>query len=201
MKDFKLDDEVRVLEMADGGDVPVGTVDVITDVLSNGEVRVGSSSCNWCLGGNGGKLELVKPELVKPETVIKVGDTVERIDGSEYQGKLQNVVTSLSLYGLFLRINDKCSGDYIYKYKIVRTYPNAPHIHQKEIKAWADGADIQWFGKSSKVWYPHNGDPKWHLNIIYRVKPDVDPRLEELNATLADLNKSVAFVKKESGEL
>jgi hypothetical protein len=43
MEYFKLGDEVRVLEKANGGDVKVGTVDVITFVDDEGEVRVGNS--------------------------------------------------------------------------------------------------------------------------------------------------------------
>jgi hypothetical protein len=61
MKNIKLGDEVRVLKKSNGGDVKVGTVDVITFVDDEGEVRVGNSICNWFLGCNGGKLELVKP--------------------------------------------------------------------------------------------------------------------------------------------
>ncbi len=62
MEDFKLNDEVRVIEKAIDGNVPVGTVDVITYVSNNGMVKVGDSFFNCFLGGNGGKLELVKPK-------------------------------------------------------------------------------------------------------------------------------------------
>jgi len=146
MNDFKLGNKVRVLEKADGGDVPVGTVDVITFVHPDGAVRVGDSSCNWFLGGAGGKIELVKTEPV---------------------------------------------------------YPNPPHSHQKLIIEWADGADIQRFGTSSELWDDVT-TPAWNPNVKYRVKPDVttvDPRLELLNEKLAELNKAVAYVKKEIGEL
>jgi hypothetical protein len=145
MKDFKLDDEVRVLEMAIWGDIPVGTVDVITYVGSGGTVRVGYSVGNSFLGGAGGKLELVKPE-------------------------------------------HKC--------------PNAPHVHQKEIIAWANGADIQAFSPwGGGGWQDTIRVPNWSPTAKYRVKPDVNPRLELLNEKLAELNKAVAFVKKEIGEL
>jgi hypothetical protein len=144
MEDFKLGDEVRVLEMATHGDVNVGTVDVITFVRPDGTVGVGGSFGNWFLGKSGGELELVKPEPA---------------------------------------------------------YPNPPHIHHKEIIAWADGADIQWFGQINEKWYDTDGTPKWILGVKYRVKPDVNPRLELLNEKLAELNKAVAFVKKEIGEL
>jgi len=60
MNDFKVNDEVRVLEMAIGGEIEVGTVDFITQVGKSGAVRVGDTGFNCFLGGNGGKLELVK---------------------------------------------------------------------------------------------------------------------------------------------
>jgi hypothetical protein len=143
MKDFKLGDEVCVLEMAIWGGIPVGTVDVITYVGSGGTVRVGYSVGNSFLGGAGGKLELVKPE-------------------------------------------HKC--------------PNAPHVHQKEIIAWARGAKIQYLSRINKKWYDVDTF-SWDKHMKYRVKPDVNPRLELLNEKLAELNKAVAFVKKEIGEL
>jgi hypothetical protein len=198
MKYFKLGDEVRVLEMANGGEVPVGTVDVITDVLSNGEVRVGSSSYNWFLGGNGGKLG-----LVKPEPVIKVGDIVELINGTKYKGKLHNKVKSISTCGKYLRVGD-ADGDgwAIVQFKLAPcVYPNPPQMHQKEIIAWAKGAQIQWFGKLNEKWYDNENTPPWRTDIEYRVKPDVNPRLELLNEKLAELNKAVEYVKKEIGEL
>jgi hypothetical protein len=152
MNDFKICDEVRVIEKAIHGTVPVGTVDVITVVHPHGEVRVGNSSRNWFLGGNGGKLELVKRELVKPEPV----------------------------------------------------YPNPPQMHQKEIIAWAKGAQIQWFGKINEKWYDNENTPPWRTDIEYRIKPDVpdvDPRLELLNEKKAELQKAMALINKEIGEL
>jgi hypothetical protein len=62
MEDFKMGDEVRVLEKAKNGKVEVGTVDVITRADDDGTVRVGNYELNFFLGCNGGKLELVKPK-------------------------------------------------------------------------------------------------------------------------------------------
>ena len=83
---FRLDDKVRVLEKADNGDVKVGTVDVITDVLRNGEVRVGNRYANWFLGCHGGKLELVKPEPVYPNKPHKHAELIKAwADGADIQ--------------------------------------------------------------------------------------------------------------------
>jgi hypothetical protein len=62
MEDFKLGDEVLVLEKAIDGNVEIGTVGFITLLDADGTVGVGGSFGNWFYGGNGGKLELVKPK-------------------------------------------------------------------------------------------------------------------------------------------
>ncbi len=42
------------------------------------------------------------------------------------------------------------------------------HKWHKEIKAWADGAEIEEFAYG--VWEERD-QPKWHLNYQYRIKP------------------------------
>ena len=46
---------------------------------------------------------------------------------------------------------------------------NKPHIHAKEIHAWADGKDIQAFGYGEWV---DTGSPSWLADTKYRVKPE-----------------------------
>ena len=50
-----------------------------------------------------------------------------------------------------------------------------PHKHAKEIKAWADGATIQWRSGPRSNWedlkYPY---PAWNVKYEYRVKPSVE---------------------------
>ena len=48
-----------------------------------------------------------------------------------------------------------------------------PHKHAKEIKAWADGAEIEWL--DSKGVYREASDPWWSLDIHYRIKPQPKP--------------------------
>jgi hypothetical protein len=77
-------------------------------------------------------------------------------------------------------------------------------MHQKEIIAWAKGAQIQWFGKLNEKWYDNENTPPWRTDIEYRIKPDVpdvDPRLELLNEKKAELQKAMALINKEIGEL
>ncbi|MDB6084674.1 MAG: hypothetical protein JWN43_2555, partial [Gammaproteobacteria bacterium] len=48
-----------------------------------------------------------------------------------------------------------------------------PHVHAEVIKAWADGAAIQYRNISGSTWFDIGGDgPAWNLNWEYRVKPE-----------------------------
>ena len=56
-----------------------------------------------------------------------------------------------------------------------------PHKHADVIKAWADGAEIQYRCKSNRTewseWMPCNG-PSWSTANEYRVKPTPVPLCE-----------------------
>jgi hypothetical protein len=53
--------------------------------------------------------------------------------------------------------------------------PNKPHIHAEVIKAWADGAEIEFLLGSE--WYPYPA-PGWSTSCGYRVKPEPIPDVE-----------------------
>ncbi len=44
------------------------------------------------------------------------------------------------------------------------------HVHAELIKAWADGAEIEFYDWESKDWFP-NKYPSWGVNSVYRIKP------------------------------
>ena len=46
-----------------------------------------------------------------------------------------------------------------------------PHIHAKVIKAWADGAKIQWYNSAIDRW-SDIVTPSWNINYKYRIKPE-----------------------------
>lgn len=51
----------------------------------------------------------------------------------------------------------------------------APHIHAELIKAWADGAIIQ-YEYSMNVWCDVNkNNPTWSTHTNYRIKPEPKP--------------------------
>jgi hypothetical protein len=49
-----------------------------------------------------------------------------------------------------------------------------PHVHAKFIKAWADGAEIQYKSHVDGVWRSF-GNTHWGLGYEYRIKPEPKP--------------------------
>lgn len=56
------------------------------------------------------------------------------------------------------------------------------HIHEKEIKAWADGAEIEFYEEESGTWV-YADNPRWVRTSKYRVKPT--PKPDEVRHTCA----------------
>jgi hypothetical protein len=50
-----------------------------------------------------------------------------------------------------------------------------PHKHAELIKAWADGAKIQFFTTSDNAWKDCWGQPSWNLSTLYRITPELKP--------------------------
>jgi hypothetical protein len=51
-----------------------------------------------------------------------------------------------------------------------------PHKHAEVIKAWADGAEIQYRAEGCTGNWMDNTDPLWNLSFEYRVKPREFPK-------------------------
>jgi hypothetical protein len=71
-----------------------------------------------------------------------------------------------------------------------------PHVHQKEIIAWANGEEIQYNYKMSSppIWH-RSLNPNWTLTTPYRVKPKITPtqlRIQELTEELQKLHEQDA---------
>ncbi len=49
---------------------------------------------------------------------------------------------------------------------------NKKHKHAELIKAWADGAEIQFKSALKEEWHDSEGNPDWHENLEYRIKPE-----------------------------
>lgn len=49
-----------------------------------------------------------------------------------------------------------------------------PHKHAELIKAWADGAEIEFFSPQGHVWLEAS-TPQWWDDFEYRIKPEPKP--------------------------
>lgn len=73
---------------------------------------------------------------------------------------------------------------------------NKPHKHAKLIKAWADGAKIQYWNESLHKWID-KGDPLWYEWCEYRIKPEEPsnepwkPKADETFYIVSDMGYAV----------
>ena len=67
---------------------------------------------------------------------------------------------------------------------------NKPHKHAELIKAWADGAEIEFFDIFLKEWII-SPTPNWSEDREYRIKPEPKP----------DVVKYMGIINQESGYL
>lgn len=65
------------------------------------------------------------------------------------------------------------------------TPARTPHKHAAAIKAWADGAEIE-FLTGNEFWQPVIGDPCWDADTEYRVKPERRPNVVTWHAVYTD---------------
>lgn len=62
-----------------------------------------------------------------------------------------------------------------------------PHKHAALIKAWADGAEIEWQSSSGK--WMLDGDPNWsYPDGRYRIKPEPKPDYIDTTSVYRNLN-------------
>jgi hypothetical protein len=55
-----------------------------------------------------------------------------------------------------------------------KPHKNAPHVHAEIIKAWADGAEIEYFDDYDGRWLIAT-TPSWQTANSYRIKPEPKP--------------------------
>ena len=67
-----------------------------------------------------------------------------------------------------------------------------PHKHAAIIKAWADGAEIEFFHRISGVWCPAPM-PSWDEYTPYRIKPAPKPDIVENTTIYRNLNRQFDF--------
>ena len=88
------------------------------------------------------------------------------------------------------------------RFKLVKaakpSYPNPPHKHAELIKAWADGADIEYQSRASGGWYCAV-EPDWSSKFKFRIKPtksDKEIQIEKLEQQAKDLAKEISKLKE-----
>lgn len=64
-----------------------------------------------------------------------------------------------------------------------------PHKHEKLIKAWAEGADIEYMKLNNK-WAPANS-PNWNPETSYRINPDCEYTVQYLQSQRTDTTLSL----------
>jgi hypothetical protein len=74
----------------------------------------------------------------------------------------------------------------------------AQHKWHKEIKAWADGAKIEFYHSSYAKWVDAPYNPDWSGNIKYRIKPQPkEPKYLKVYGWLE--NGNITFDKSYGG--
>jgi len=66
------------------------------------------------------------------------------------------------------------------------------HVHANLIKAWADGAEIEYFDSYEKRWLPPSGGPAWSPDRKYRIK---DP-YQKLKEAAVDTTKQIRLIDR-----
>lgn len=61
-----------------------------------------------------------------------------------------------------------------------------PHKHAELIKAWAYGAEIQWFDEYDQQWWDVV-TPSWKEKVKFRIKPEPKPDIEFLTHVQWDI--------------
>jgi hypothetical protein len=64
-----------------------------------------------------------------------------------------------------------------------------PHVHQKEIIAWANGEEIEFQSSVDLKWYDKDSDVDWEENFKFRVKPKLTPTQLRIQEVVAELQK------------
>jgi hypothetical protein len=64
-----------------------------------------------------------------------------------------------------------------------------PHVHQKEIIAWANGDEIEFQSSVDLKWYDKDSDVDWEENFKFRVKPKLTPTQLRIQEVVAELQK------------
>lgn len=77
-----------------------------------------------------------------------------------------------------------------------------PQKHAEIIKAWADGAQVEFVVEEGEEWtgYAKGENPSWDNNLLYRIKPEPKPdRVVFLNVYEHNGYRSIADAEEVAG--
>jgi len=75
-----------------------------------------------------------------------------------------------------------------------------PHIHAKEMIAFANGYEIEYSSKALDKWFLVT-NPSWYETIEYRVKKDNSAEIESMEYHLVSLNKRIEDLTAEKDKV
>lgn len=108
--------------------------------------------------------------------MFKPGDKVKRIGGTDDPNLgmvLGRIYTVKSEENSMLRFNETTPNSVWHRDFFVLAPKTIPHVHAELIKAWADGAKIE-FKATSGIW-TDTEPPIWSPTNDYRIKPEPKP--------------------------
>lgn len=131
---------------------------------------------------------------------FKKGDRVKRVSILVYHRGMrvgdEDVVVEIDEGGA-LTLQEYGKGHNPENFELVTpAYPNPPHKHAELIKAWADGAEIE-FHIPDTGWCQCGNVPIWDEHVTYRIKPS-NPNAEkiaEIETTISQLQQQVKELK------
>lgn len=127
-------------------------------------------------------------------TELRIGDKVRRaLFGTlDYPVGYEDVIQNMSITGTDIYLDSKGRGSSS-KYWIKveeQKYPNPPHPHAEVIKAWADGAEVEWRMNKEEDWKTIPS-PMFNKYYQYRVKPQESEALRAAKEQLHQAEKAV----------
>lgn len=134
---------------------------------------------------------------------FKIGDKVRRvslpINSVSYAGmRVGDTDTVVESNGTQIRLANFGGGHNPESFELVITYPNPPHKHADIIKAWADGAEVEFRAREAYVWSSARY-PNWNEALEYRVKP-TNPNADKISEIEEKMRKLADELKELKGE-
>ena len=138
-------------------------------------------------------------------TKFKVGDKLVRCDISSYGRHNYGSVGIVSeIYGYNVLFENDPNAYDTRKYTLFKepemNQTKKPHVHAECIKAWADGATIEFRCGGEYEWRDLKTTcPSWSEGFQYRIKPETKPDIEKF-IRVEIVGRSVCLIHPRDGD-